>query len=89
MSKVITVPWHNIENGEAMTGGRSVVMAALKRRGRVLWLRASGKATFYWLEGGKRRQRTWAQFRLRGEPMPTDAEMARLAALAGLRHGHV
>ena len=66
MTQTLSVHWREIERGQAVSGSRRAAMARLKSHGSVLWLRARGCATLFYIENGTRRQHTWERFRLIG-----------------------
>lgn len=52
-----------------VAGPKNLVRQAIKATGYpVLWLRANGSATLYFLDGGERRQVTWKKFHLEVRP---------------------
>ena len=57
MALPLTVDVNSIHT---VAGPKSRVMAHFKKHGVALWFRADGKrATLFYLDGGKRRQKTW------------------------------
>ncbi len=67
MSETLTVRFSKYgqpENMSHVIGPRSNMVAAFKKYGSALWLKADGSATLYYTANGKKRQHTWSSIHI-------------------------